>query len=705
MMKAGLLLLGLMLCLGLFAFDVPYSEVPLYSDANLLPQMQRVSPDDKVYESHPTKVWIWQDAHNLWLAYEAVIDSSFTPGPVSTRDVGNKADYLRLQLITMPDAYYSYLYNFYATGNLYDAVREVGRADIGFNTSYSYSTSINDNLWIVVAKIPLGELRFKQKLPYQWKIIVTRHHDRSLEDFSLPPVKPDMQNDYFAQAFDISLSHPVKRKLDLTFKPYAVKSYDLVNKTDSFDPDNIGLDIAFNPAQRTRIKLSLNPDFSDVPPDEAADLYNSKYPRYYMENRFFFTEDINAFGVGGEIFSSRRIVKPGIAFKATGSSQGLRWGVLAARDKLIIENGMIRNRDDYFQVLALTPNSKSLSLPTAIISRMNKDYYNHVLNFNYRWDVTKDFRLSSWNTFSVKDDDRVAEGDPLYGSAHNLVLNLSPGNWNLDTYATYLSRNLSADAGYMNERFFHKFGTNLGWDSEESLDYLSYQGFSLSGEYFDYYAKHNTEAVVNANYYINFRPKYGFSTNLSAGRTLDLANQDHKVWEAEINGTFFQWQAFSAAVKYAYNSELVYSLADTYNSHMLDANIWGTLSQVLAYDLRCTYKNYSYPHGILADYGGMLPYSFPLDDAYIVLNGELGYTPHQRLRLATGLGLTTYEENGIYNDVNLYGNLRYEFKANCFFYAGFNSNQLQDEKSTYADPMGHYLVNTATAYVKVSLSM
>jgi len=705
-MKTCLFVFGAMLVsLSLFAFCVPYSETPLYTEANLLSGMQRVNPEDNAYETKPTKVWLWQDDTNLCFAFEAVIDSTFTPGPVSTRDTSNKADYLRIQLITIPDAYYSYLYNFYATGNLYDAVRETGRADIGFNTNYTYTSTHTDSLWKVQGQIPLGELRFRQTQPYNWKIILTRHHDSTSEDFSLPWVLPKMQNDYFAKALDIQLSHPVKRKLDITFKPYIVKSYDLVNKTDSFDPDNLGLDIAFNPAQRTRIKLSLNPDFSDVPPDAAADIYNSKYPRYYVENRFFFTEDIDAYGVPLNVFNSRRIVKPSVAFKATGNSKNLNWGILGALDKEIVENGVLLNRDDYYQVLSIIPQSKTLKLANSIVSRVNKDYYNHVFSGTYRWDYTQDIRFSSWNAFSVFEDDRSGDTDPLYGSVHNLALSLTPGNWYFNPSATYVSRNMIADAGYLYDRFYHKLGTSLGWDSAESLDYVSYQGFSLDGQTYSYYAQHNSESAIEANYYINFRPKYGLSVIAAVAQQLDILDQSHDTQVFYFTGSFFKWQPLSMQLQYSYNNELIYSLADTYASHSLYGNIWGTISQVLSYDLSCTYKDYAYPKGILADYGGLLPFGTPLDDNYLVFNGELSYTPHQKMRIACGSGFSTYESGGIYNDLNLYGNLRYEFKPNCFLYSGFNTNQLQDYKSTYNDPLGHYLVYSATAYAKVSITL
>ncbi|MDD4308881.1 MAG: hypothetical protein PHO32_00740 [Candidatus Cloacimonetes bacterium] len=705
-MKQGLIafvFVSIWLCIS--GLNVPYSQEPLHTEANLLTGLSRVSPEDKAAEKLSTHVWFWQDNDNLCFTFQAVIDSTFTPGPVSTRDVSNKADYLRIQLITIPDAYFSYLFNFYATGNLLDAVREVGRADVGFNTNYTYTSTYNDTLWIVEGKIPLCELRFKQDLPYKWKVIITRHHDKTLEEFSLPWVIPKMQNSYFVNALDIQLSHPVKRKLDLTVKPYIVKSYDLVNNTDSFDPDNIGLDIALNPAQRTRIKLSINPDFSDVPPDTAADIYNSKYPRFYTENRFFFTEDIDAFGVPVNAFYSRRIVKPSLTFKATGNSKYINWGILGALDKQIVDSGITINRDDYFQVLSIIPKTKTLKLANAIVSRVNKDYYSHVFSGTYRWDVYQDVTLSSWNAFSVKEDDRNSDTLPSYGSANNASLTLSPGNWSLLANGTAVSKNMTADAGYQNDSYYHKLGSSLSWDSDESSEFINYQGFSVNYEYYKYYSKRNNENYSDANYYINFRPRYGMSLSGSYNSELDILNKPHNTLSATVTGTLFRWQPLSAQFQYTYKQELVYNLLDVYSSTNYYGNLWGFISQVWGYDISGTLVDYSYPNGVLADYGGLLPYATKLDDNYAIINAELNFTPNQRLRFACGSGLSTYETEGFFNDLNLFGNLRYEFKSNCFFYAGFNTNQLQDQKSTYSKPHGHYLVNTSTAYAKLSITL
>ncbi len=705
-MRRGLLaVLLVVITLGLYGLMVPYSELPMQTETNVISGLQRVSPEDYVQEAYPTKTWLWQDTKNLNFVIESHVDSSFVAGPVSTRDTSVKADYLRIQLITLPDAYFSYLYNFYATGNLFDAVRETGRADIGFNTNYSYESTINGAVWRVTGRIPLGELRFSSKPPYLWKIIVTRHYEKTSEDYSIPPLTPKLKNDYFTQAYDIRLDHPIKRDINLNIRPYLVRSYDLLQKSSSFDPDNLGLDVVVSPAQKTRIKLSLNPDFSDVPPDEAADIYNSKYPRYYIENRFFFTEDMDVFGVGGDFFSSRRIIKPSMAFKATGHSKSMNWGILAAKDKEIIKSGVTMNRDDYYQVLSLMPKTRKFNFANAIVSRMNEDYYNHVYSGNYSWNPSSELRIASYNAFSIKEDDRSRDNEQLKGSMNSLSLTYAPEEWSFELLGSHVSRDMYADAGYLNSRHFHKLAASLAWDSEESLNYVTDHGFGLDWQYWKRYAEENTEDAISADYYINLRTKLGFNASITKGGELDIMNNDHDVYSAEISGNLSRWQQLNLNINYNYTEELVYSLLAVHSAHYYYASVWGTLSQVLGYDVSCSLKNYSYPKGIIGDYGGLLPYGSPLDDKYVILNSEISYTPNKKLSLACGSSFSSYEESGILSNVNLYSNLRYEFARNYFFYCGFNTAQLQDVKFTKDEILGHFMVDTSTAFAKVVLDL
>ncbi|MDY0150991.1 MAG: hypothetical protein RBS43_01810 [Candidatus Cloacimonas sp.] len=685
------------------ALQVPVSDCPVITDTNLISGFLRVTPEDKAAETLPTKVWMWQDEDILHVQLDCEIDSTFVAGKITTRDVTCQADYIRFQLVTIPDAYFSYIYFAFPLGNLVDGARTANAADLAFNSTYNYTSKYSDKLWQIHYQIPLGELRFKQQLPYRWKIIITRSHKERNEAYNLPFVTNDMKNDYFSKAYDIELSQPIKRSLGVSLRPYLVKSYDLIEKTDSFDPDKIGLDVTMNPGQRTRLKLSMNPDFSDTPPDYAADNYNSKYPPYYQENRFFFTEDIDAFGVGSTVFYSRRIVQPRLAFKATGNTRNFNWGVLSAFDKEIRGDYGLINRDDYFQVLSFIPTSKKLRLANAVVSRMNDGYYNHVYSGNYSWEIIKDITLTSNLLGSIRKNEAESD-EQTEGYRGSLQLNTFPGEWNAYAYYGVVSKDLACDAGYLNQKNFQNYGGSVGWDKDESKDYITYQGASIWGGKTEYFDDGGTEFDAGANYYINLRPEYGFDTNVAMGSEQDDLGYSHDNWGADFKVFCDKLSAFSVSGYYSRSNVLVYDLYDTFDKDYFSLNLWGDLTKTFSYDVSGSLSDFHYPKNNIVTIDTL---SFPvtLDNRYAIINGIIIFTPSRTLRFSGGISMDTYESEDVYAHTNIYGNLRYEFKPDYFLYLGYSTRQFQDEKSLYASPMGHFVKNSANAYVKVSIKI
>ena len=383
--------------------EVPFSQTPVLTDDNLMQDFVRVTPDDKLPEKLKTRCWFWYDENALYVKFEAEIDSTFKRGVFYPKDNGQDGDYVRLQLITIPEAYYAYYYIGTPTGNLNDAVRTIDNVDYQWNSSYSYQTEIcGDSLWITDMTIPFRELRFNAKPPYWWKVILSRSHKENDEFYSMPYANTKDGKDYFTKAADITLTHPIKRSSDLKFKPYFVKSYDLVNRTSTFDPENLGIDISFNPSTKTKLKLTLNPDFTDIPPDNAQNDYNNRYPTYYEENRFFFTEDLDAFEVDYGTFYTRHILQPRLAMKLTGNNQTLNYGFLGALDKKISSDGEILNQDDYYQMASVIKTLPRFKAKLSAVSRLNRDYCNHVGIEYWKWEFIKEFYFEQAGMLSYK---------------------------------------------------------------------------------------------------------------------------------------------------------------------------------------------------------------------------------------------------------------------------------------------------------------
>lgn len=685
------------------ALVLPDSAQPVLSEDNLLSGFVRVDPDDKKPELLPTQAWLWQDGSDLVVRFAARIDSTFSKGTLSVRDEGTIADFLRVQLITIPDAYYAYYYAAYPLGNLHDGVRNTDMStDYAWDSHYSYASDIAGDTWQVTMRIPLEELRFKQSKPYNWKIILTRYHQQKDEFYSLPYANTNTGKDYFLKAQDIVLSTPVKHKLDISFKPYFVKSYDLIARTGSYDPEHVGLDIALNPGQRTRIKLSFNPDFSDVPMDDAQDNYNSKYPPYYSENRFFFTEDIEAFGVDYDVFDSRNIVQPRLAVKATGNTSWMNWGALGAFDKEIKDGEELINSDDYYQVLALNPSWRRLQMFNAAVSRMNAGYYNHVYSGSAKWEYLPHLYVSGVLNLTTLKNDPAGVTEPLTGNKFGFGLSADPKNFDISVGYLRLSKDLAYDAGYLYETDYEYVGGSFGWNKtygERKVRYAQISSWAYGyhkdlslDPYYSY------ESGMTAN--LNLASKFNFLANCSAARVPDLNDDLHNVYNGMLGCTWNKLNNIRIFGGYLYGKQLVYALSDVYSQQRISINTAMNPLQKLAVSLSASWNIYGYDKQLLPGTNLVL-----LDEEYVIANASLEYTPRNSFKISMGSGISTYESAGNTASLSGYGNLRYEFKPEMFLYLGFKSAQTQVEPSHWSDPLGRFRKDLSTVYAKLGLTI
>jgi hypothetical protein len=304
------------------AITIPYSQTELKTESNHISDFVRISPDDSLSIPLQTDVWFWRDKENLFVLWEAEINENFEKGRFATTDEWVECDFLRIQIITDINNYYAYMFCSFPLGNKYDGIRNSNlNFEYDWNSNYEYENIISDDLWKSTMSIPLKDLRFYGKPPYKWKIILTRYFEKANDFYSFPYGKIDMGKDYFRTAYDITINEELSQNKNYRITPYFIKKYDLMEETGSFDPENIGLDFSYNPTSATKVKLSINPDFSDVPLDTEEDNFNVLYAPSFEENRYFFIEDLDVFGVSSNLFYTRHIMQPQYAVKLTGNSE------------------------------------------------------------------------------------------------------------------------------------------------------------------------------------------------------------------------------------------------------------------------------------------------------------------------------------------------------------------------------------------------
>ncbi|NQT65184.1 MAG: hypothetical protein HQ554_03285 [FCB group bacterium] len=528
-------------------------------------------------------------------------------------------------------------------------------------------------------KIPFKDLRYYGKQPYQWKIILTRYFQKTDEYYSFPYGKIEMGKDYFRTAYDITINEELSKNKNYRITPYFVKKYDLVEETDSFDPENIGLDFSYNPTSATKVKISLNPDFSDIPMDTAEDNFNVRYAPHFEENRYFFIEDLDVFGVSSNLFYSRHIMQPQYAVKLTGNSEKFSYGFLSAMDKEVSEDGEILNNDDIYNMLAFKPRWEDLSIQMTLLNRMNKDYHNEVLIINPSWEFLKNQSVWGEINFSLKDEPDI---ERKKGYSVSGGYNGKKGDFNWSTSVFNRSEDYTADMGRVDQTDFTALNANASQYSDPNGKIVKDFGSNIwLNKSFTNDDKKLLEQGGGLNFWVNTPNKINFSINGNIGQ--ESYEDSVYIWDniyANISTWNISW--LSSWISYSTGHSLIYGLFDTYKKDYISLGFWGDIGSNLSYNISAQRQRY---------------FGFPTDceedDEYWISNVDLTINFSNKLSLTNGLRYSNNESEDQTAYLGYFSNLRYEFKDNCNLFLGYKT---QDEIEQ------EFITDYKQAYLKVS---
>jgi len=660
------------------ATAIPYSTSELKSDSNHLSQFLRIAPDDSLAVPLQTNVWLWHDSENLYVLLNAEIDENFEQGRLGVPDEWVDCDFFRIQIITDIKNYYAYMFSSFPMGNHYDGIRTSGmNMETEWNSNYQTENIITDDLWISKMTIPFKDLRYNGNAPHQWKIILTRYFEKDDEFYSCPYGTISMGKDYFRTAMDITINEDIAKNKNYRITPYFIKKYDLMTETESFDPDNVGLDFSYNPTTSTKMKVSLNPDFSDVPMDCAEDNFNIRYAPSFYENRYFFIEDLDVFGVAQHLFYSRHIVQPSYAVKFTGNAENFSYGFLSAKDKDTF------GEDDFYNMAAFKPKWENLSIQMTLLNRMNEDYHNEVLYINPVWEFINNHTLWGEIDLSWQDtsDDPDKKGYAVYSGYSGEEGDLS---WNVT--ASKMSKDFCADMGQIYETGISNYSAYFGQNSDPDGKIISDFGYAIwGGETYDDEADRIDHHDIGGNIWLNSPHDLSFSINVNVGE--DCYNDTLHYWDnvfISLRHWSISW--FRPSIAYSNSHSLVYSLAETFDNDTLNLNLSGDISHNLTYSFTSTRKRYF-----------KFPANCSIDNEYWISNADLTFNFSNKLSITNGLRHNNYETSCTTAYVGFFSNLRYEYKDNCNLYIGYKTAQDEIDEN--------YVPNYRQAYFKVTYTL
>lgn len=669
----------------LFSLEIPFGTNPLKSETKHISGFVRVSPPDSTLCPLSTDAWLWFDDKNLYVLFESEIDENFCEGKHAAYDGSTASDYVRLQLITDVQNYFAYGYYAYPLGSKYDFIRNSELdSDINWNSRYSYTTEITDSLWKVIFKIPFSDLRHSKSGPYNWKIVLTRYLKKSRETFNVPFVITKMGNDYFRKALDIKITKNIRQHNKFIFKPYVIFTYDLKNNATDIDEENIGIDISYFPTFSTRTKLSISPDYSDTPMDAVTDTYNTKYAPAYTENRYFFIEDFNAFGVGNDLFYSRKVMQPLYAFKLTSNAKNYSLGILSCLDKLIEESVYDADSDstyiqtvnpsDVYNIVAFQPTWEKLRCRFTLLNRINEDYHNEVLHLNPIWEVGKNKYFWSDLNLSLKE----TELKTYRGYFGRIGFRSYSRNSSFSFSTQQMSRDYRVNMGKIYEDDF--YGWNLDFSSVQSVDSqifgeletcvnLSEEIDNKSNLLLERYLNLENSISTICNIDFDFDFEY-VKENITPGETAA------KYIDKLILGTSLEWDqinCFKPGLSVNKVRYYFYRLKDSYEGYVIQGKLSGIIDKYFSYFFSIDYNTYK-----------DMPDVSTVDNEYMLLNFDLTINLSNRLSLSNGIRYDNYEYKSYSEYLGCFSNFKWEINPNCNLFTGIKiaQNTIDNERET-----------------------
>ncbi len=681
-----LLFLIFFIPLCLLAIQVPFSIDPIKTDTNHISGMDRISPPDKLPIHQKTDTWFWHDGKNLYAYWEMEIDSRFYPGAYATRDDNQQCDYIRLQIKTITNEDFAYYFSAFPRGTSHDAVRNENLGvDKAWNSLYDCKSEYTDKEWKVTMIIPFKDLRYEGNPPYRWSFSTARQIDASNTIFSYPytPITGRTVRQYYDSFEVLEIKESIDPPKNYTVIPYFYHSYDIKNDKQTLQLKNGGLNIVYRPSKNTSCKLSFNPDFTETPVDEERDSRNDKYAPRLTENRIFFTEDLNAFGVTSSQFYSRNIMQPQYAAKITSSGSNWSFGFLSAKDKKTLNpNSTVANPDDYYNIVAYKNYFRNISNQFTYLNRFDDKgkNYNHVLYWSPNWDISQSFNILSRLTYTYNDVSSISASQK---QGTNAEINVVKRFDQIALAATLkdISKYYYAAMGAQSDINLTGLQTAIDFDQ-------AFSGKSLRTFHIGLYASEDHERNKDFKLLANnvslqanadFFQKYGMASNVNIGRER-INNKLLNTYNADYNFNWSVWLICNGYVGSTVGKGIYRRLGETKSYQSIYGGINGFVGPVISYIFRNNHIIWKDLPSIPAEYG------IHLDNEYDITNLDMELTFSNTLKIVSGVRYNNNEDFEQNQHLGYFSTIHWLFNPSTTLYLGFKTTEdklLDFETSTY----------------------
>lgn len=471
-------------------------DEPHWKEATHVPLNFQDEPNEKGTPPVKTDAYIYQDEHNLYVAFVAYDpDPSQIRAALRDRDTLWQDDTVALVIDTFNDertGYEFYVNPLGAQGDVRMTDTDQWQQDLSWDAIWDSAGTINEQGYVVEMRIPFKALRFAQnKDQSTWGFAVMRNYQRDVL-YQLSNVGFDRdikcslcQFNKLTGFNNIAPSKNLQVTPTLTALRNDAKTLVPGPWNDGDVDTQVGVDLRWGVSKDAVVNATVNPDFSQVETDSLELDVNTTYSVYYAEKRPFFLDGAAYFKSSlFELLYTRTIAEPNVGAKLTGKTAQHSYAVMFADDD---NSNILLPSNQGSGFASLNENTKAGAaryqydigqqgiIGISSTHREGDDYRNTVLSIDgsywFNHSDTLTYQIASADTRnSAYLMDHYSLDKNQSDQAYALKLTRDKRDYNLSVFYENIGQDYRADLGFQDKVDYEKVGLGGGqtWYGNEN---------------------------------------------------------------------------------------------------------------------------------------------------------------------------------------------------------------------------------------------
>ncbi|MBB6327157.1 hypothetical protein FHS59_002785 [Algoriphagus iocasae] len=571
-----------------------------WEDAEIATDFFMITPMDTSFARVRTDVRMTYDDENLYLLVENFLA---VEGPYMVESLRRdfsfgKNDNFLLFMDPFDDQTNGFSFGANAAGAQWDGIMyNGGSVDLSWDNKWRSKVTNYDDKWVFEAAIPFKSIRYKKGIT-EWGINFSRLDLKTTEKSGWAPVPRQFPSASLAYTGSLIWDQaPPQTGANISVIPYALGGIkkDISGNGDTEYRREVGLDAKIGLTSSLNLDLTVNPDFSQVEVDRQVTNLD-RFELFFPERRQFFLENGDLFASFGyetiRPFFSRRIgLNAPIQFGARLSgkiNKDWRIGAMNMQTGEVEEDGLPSQN---FTVFALQRQVGARSNITGMF--INKQSLNYNPDPDAEQPIYSQFNRNAGLEYNLASSNNLWTGKAMFmksfapnqvgdGFVHAANLKYSSGNLTWNWEHQYVSKNYTAEVGYVPRNGFYKINQEASYLFFPKSEKILNHGPKVGVRYFFNTDGEKTDNTTFLAYNIKWRSQSTFQAWVSTDYVLLQRPFDPTNYSGDTlaRGTEHQWYATGAEFTSKPQSVFTYAFTTRLGGYYADGKRYNVTADI-----------------------------------------------------------------------------------------------------------------------------